>query len=166
MKNIKRPKRHNRRPAVGNNHPPPNASELWAHVETIKRMRLGRRRSWVQISEALRDEGVDVAPVTIYNFLKRYARRARAGTLPSGSPPSIHSRPSRLGNPDLPARRLFPDSKWYNQRNSSPKSGALKINQCPNPLLIRQSLNNGPSSAPKVLGAQGNQPSQTAQFLG
>ena len=50
-------------------------------------MRLGRRRSWVQISEALRDEGVDVAPVTIYNFLKRYARRARAGTLPLGFAP-------------------------------------------------------------------------------
>jgi hypothetical protein len=99
MKNIKRPKRHNRRPAVGNNHPPPNASELWAHVETIKRMRLGRQ-SWVQISEALRDEGVDVAPVTIYNFLKRYARRARAGTLPLGFAPIDPQPPEPTRQPE------------------------------------------------------------------
>ena len=98
VKSTEKPRKHNRRPASGDNHPAPFESALWPHVELIKKLRLGRK-TWVSIAAILQKQhGVSVKPVTIYNFLKRYAKRARAGTLPLGfepiTPPS--SQPSEI----------------------------------------------------------------------
>jgi hypothetical protein len=91
-------------------HPAPFASALWAHVETIKRMRLARK-SWVAIARHLEtDHGIKVSPPTLYNFMRRYARRARAGTIPLGFEPLQVAPPSSVyPKPTLPKSEGAPD---------------------------------------------------------
>jgi hypothetical protein len=77
-------KKHGRRPAAGDAHPGPWRSELWPHLETIRKMRL-RRHTWAQVAEAVHQAGgPKLAATTCYNFYKRAVNLSRKGKLPLG----------------------------------------------------------------------------------
>jgi len=88
IKRVKRPsgkpKTHNRRPAAGDHHPGPWRSELWPHLDSIRKLRLARR-TWAQVAEAIHQAGgPKVAATTCYNFYKRAVNLSRKGKLPLG----------------------------------------------------------------------------------
>jgi hypothetical protein len=83
-------------------HPKPHDSPLWAHLELIRKMRLGRR-PWREIAEAIEKAGgPKVAFNTVHNFYKRVANRAKSGKgLPLGFEDPFSGAP--LAPPAAPA---------------------------------------------------------------
>ncbi|MBV8176368.1 MAG: hypothetical protein JO151_17645 [Verrucomicrobia bacterium] len=104
-------------------HPKPWQSQLWPHVELIRRRRLARV-TWAAIAEELRGFGVAMSPQAIGRFFKR----SRASKLPLGleqaDVPQVNplerstDRPKRITAAELlkplpKENGLF--AKWYEQ---------------------------------------------------
>ena len=66
----------------GIRHPKPWQSELWPHLDLIRKRRLARA-SWPDIAVELKNLGVSVHPDTVGRFF----RRAQSGKLPLGLEP-------------------------------------------------------------------------------
>jgi hypothetical protein len=122
-------------------HPKPHDSPLWAHLELIRKMRLGRR-PWREIAEAIEKAGgPKVAFNTVHNFYKRVANRAKSGKgLPlgfedpfSGTPLSPRAAPSQPAGakPSPETTPTQPESieEEYNRRlkEHEAKKAGLKI---------------------------------------
>jgi hypothetical protein len=105
-------------------HPKPWQSQLWPHVDLIRRRRLARV-TWAAIAEELRGLGLAISPQAIGRFFKR----SRASKLPLGleqsgapgvSPPGrTADRPKGITAAELlkplPKETHGPFAKWYEQ---------------------------------------------------
>src|SRR5690242_15104317 len=133
-KSVKRspgkPKKHDRRPVSGNDHPAPFGSALWEHYETIQKMRLARK-SWPTIALHLQVHGVSISHTAVYNFFKRATRILREGKLPLGfkDPRSSATQPVPDASVQPAAEVTFPQDDPLLRPEESQQAAPLSINE-------------------------------------
>lgn len=123
-----KPKKHHRRPAAGDAHPGPWRSELWPHLDSIRKLRLARR-TWVQVAEAIHQAGgPKLAATTCYNFYKRAVNLSRKGKLPLGfvDPFAAPAQPASPAPEAPPAAKAPSASELLKKKPTNPYGNKLK----------------------------------------
>jgi hypothetical protein len=115
-------------------HPKPFQSQLWPHLDLIRKLRLSRR-SWPEIAAELSTVGIRMNPWAIRRFFKRAQGRklplgfgAVATPAPVATPPAQPAvrkspRAEDLLKP-IPNHERGPFSKWYQQRRTAASQDA------------------------------------------